>query len=114
MPTYARREGGAYARGELALARRLWSRHLTPHLMHRQRRDPVVAAAELLAHRDVEASRAVDHLGAKRSHQRRLLLRGFELDEAHSSRRAAVMHQPETVDRTVGLAEAEQILCQRV
>src|SRR2546423_14033181 len=65
------------------LGRRLWRGRLTPHLMHRQRGDLVVAAAKLLAHRDVEAGRAVDHLGAERAHQRGLLLGRLELDEAH-------------------------------
>src|SRR4051812_37425352 len=105
MPTYARREGGAYARGELALARRLWGSYLATQLMmHGQRADLVVRAAthltELLAHRDIEAHGAVDHLGAERADQRRLLLGRFQLDEAHDALRAAVVHQLETVDRT--------------
>src|SRR5256885_3843805 len=53
---------------DAALVRRLGCRHLMPQLMHRQRRNLVVAAAKLLAHRDVEAGRAVDYLGAERPH----------------------------------------------
>src|SRR5882672_8790645 len=114
MPTYARREGGAYARGEPALAGRLWSRYLAEQPMHGHRRDLVVAAFEVLAHGDVEAGRAVDHLRAERAHQRGLVLRRLELDEAHHARRAPVVHQLETVDWTIGLAQAEHVLRQRV
>jgi len=37
-------------------------------------------AAEILVHRDLQASRAVQHLGAQGARQRRLLLRQLELD----------------------------------
>src|SRR5205085_3129702 len=84
MPTYARREGGAYARGETALVRHL--RGFAPRL-HVQGRDPE-AAAEFLGHGNVEAGRAVDEFRAERACERRLLLLPFELDEAHDTGRA--------------------------
>src|SRR5438067_10478524 len=110
MPTYARREGGAYARGETALARHL--RGFAPPL-DVQRRDSE-ATVKLLGHRDVEAGRAVDHRRAERAYQRRLLLPRLQLDEAHDSRRTPLMHQLEAVHRAVGLAKLEHALRQRI
>src|SRR5689334_4212339 len=111
MPTYARREGGAYARG----GKLGWVAALAGHLRGlvprpQTQRSDAVAAAEFLAHRDIEAGRAIDHLGAERPHQRRLLLLRFELDEADDARGAAVVHQPEAVHRTVGRAQLQHSL----
>src|SRR5438874_13566982 len=119
MPTYARREGGAYARGEkwavrAALVAHLRRSGLVAQLVQRQSAHFVFGAAEFVAHRDIETGRAVDDLGAERADQRRLLLGGLELDKAHYAACAAVMHQLEAVHRTVGRAQAQNALGQRV
>src|SRR5437763_10525435 len=104
MPTYARREGGAYARGNVVtLVRHLGRRDLASQGPHGQRREPRVAT-KIFTDRNIEARRTIDHLGAERAYQGRLLLGRFELDEAHDAGRTAVMHQPEAVHGPVGLA----------
>ena len=74
MPTYARREGGAYARGNVVtLVRHLGRRDLASQGPHGQRREPRVAT-KIFTDRNIEARRTIDHLGAERAYQGRLLL----------------------------------------
>src|SRR5262245_16053574 len=95
MPTYARREGGAYARGEPGLARRYCS-------------------FEILVDRDLQPRGAVPRARAEGTRQGGLLLRRFELDEARYARRAAVVGQAKSVDRAERLAHRKHGLGQRV
>src|SRR5258706_14779344 len=128
MATYARREGGAYARGELSLSgARLGIRggiRCAPRGLRRQarldaarrrcQRDDLANAREIPAHRNIEAHAAVQRAGAERARKRRLLLWRFELDEAGDARSAAVVNQPESVHRPEGLAQREHALDERV
>src|SRR5688500_8134237 len=98
MPTYARREGGAYARGEPAGA---------------LRRDPGTGL-EILSHGDLHAHRAVQRTAADGARESRLLLLQLELDDAGDVARARVVHQLEGVHRAVGLAHGEDALGERV
>src|SRR6059058_3615158 len=69
MPTYARREGGAYARGGTGLACRyaglfgggLW-----------RQGDDAAALLEIVAYRDLQAHRAIDHAGPEFARERGL------------------------------------------
>src|SRR5437868_4381686 len=111
MPTYARREGGAYARGGTGLACRcaglfgggLW-----------RQGDYGAAALEIVADRDLQAHRAVDRAAAQRARERGLVLRRLELDQAGHAARAAVVDQLERMHRTKGLAHRENPPGERV
>src|SRR5258705_10885344 len=122
MPTYARREGGAYARGEKrsglrsGLSARLRIRDLGraclrgPRLVARRgrcQRNHLAVAAEVLAHRYFEAHRAVQGPGAEGARERGLLLGRRELDEAGDACRAWAVHEPERVNGPEGLAQRE-------
>src|SRR5688572_33246727 len=97
MPTYARREGGAYARGEPVEA---------------LRRDPGTGL-EILSHGDLHAHRAVQKTAADGACERRLLLLQLELDDAGDVARARVVHHLEGVHRSVGLAHGADAPGQR-
>src|SRR5258706_3031067 len=110
MPTYARREGGAYARGEeMGL-----EAHPLLDLVGHGEGHHVGVRGEVALDRDLDAGRSVHGAAAEGTRQRRLLLQGLELDEARHARGAAVMHKAESVHWTEGLAQGEHASGERV
>src|SRR5688572_4110159 len=93
MPTYARREGGAYARGETLIG---------------------LLARKILVYRDLQAHRAVRAADAERAGERRGLLGRFELDDARDARGAAVMNEAEGMHRAVWRADRQDVLGQGI
>src|SRR5204862_601291 len=61
--------------------------------------DDAAALLEIVAYRDLQAHRAIDHSGPEFARERGLVLRRFELDQARHAARAAVVNQLERMDR---------------
>jgi len=114
MPTYARREGSAYARGELWVRRSPVYSPSAPRVAAaaapRGRRPPLSPGRRIALHRNFQAHRAVQDARAEQAREGGVLLRRLELHQAGDGRRTAVVHEAEGVYGAERLAQREDRL----